>query len=130
RCSIPSSFTSLARGCGPFWLPPCVSFARPGAAELVQVEPDEKRLADDVLVRHEAPHPAVARIVPVVAHREVMARRNRARQAAHIVVAIPGMGERARRRDERRRVLLEQDLMLDAVERLEVTPRELHPLPG
>src|SRR5437879_12978102 len=59
-----------------------------------------------------------------------MARRNRARQAAHIVVAIPGIGERARRRDERRRVLLEQDFMLDAVERLEVTPRELHPLLG
>src|SRR2546428_10234417 len=43
---------------------------------------------------------SVARIVPVVAHREVMARRNRARQAARIVVAIPGIRERARRRSE------------------------------
>ena len=71
------------------------------APELVQVQPDEERLADDVLVGHEAPVAAVARVVPVVAHHEVVARRNRAREAARIVVAISGERERARRRHRR-----------------------------
>ena len=53
------------------FLPIAPSLAeRPEAPEFVQVEPDEERLADDVLVRHEAPA-AVARVVPVVAHHEV-----------------------------------------------------------
>src|SRR5688572_27682386 len=72
-------------------LPAPCSAEGPEAPQLVQIEPDEERLADDVLVGHESPHAAVARIVPVVAHHEVVPRRNRARQAAHIVVAIAGL---------------------------------------
>src|ERR1700741_4714796 len=81
----------------PMMLRPCcrlrICLASPASAErteasqLVPVEPDEERAADDVLVGHESPSAAVARVVPVVAHAEVMARRHRARQAAHIVVA-------------------------------------------
>src|SRR4051794_21052962 len=33
--------------------------------EVVQVQPDEEGLADDVFVRHESPDAAVARIVPI-----------------------------------------------------------------
>src|SRR6476660_6606623 len=66
---------------------------RAEAPELAQVEPDEEGLADDILVRHESPDPAVARIVPVVAHREIMARRHGTDQAPVIVVAVAGMLE-------------------------------------
>src|SRR3954469_24933365 len=92
---------------------------RPEAAELVQVEPDEERLADDILVRDEAPDAAVARVVAVVAHHEVLARRHGARHSAHIVVAISGERERARGRREGRRVLVDQDLVVDAVQALD-----------
>src|SRR5438270_12346791 len=61
-----------------FFLPTAASAERSEASQLVQVEPDEECLADDVLVRHESPHAAVARIVPVVTQQEVMAGRNRA----------------------------------------------------
>src|SRR5688572_20862527 len=109
-------------------LPAACSAEGSEAPQLVQVEPDEERLADDVAVGHEPPHAAVARIVPVVAHHEVMPRRNRARQAAHIVVAIAGVRERARRGDEGRRVVLEQDLVLLAVQGLGVAAGKLHAL--
>src|SRR5256885_7718342 len=74
--------------------PPGSLAERPEAAELVQVEPDEEGLADDVLVRDEAPDAAVARVVAVVAHHEVLSRRHGARHPAHIVVAIAGERER------------------------------------
>src|SRR4051812_3541347 len=83
---------------------------RPEAAKLAQVEPDEKGLADDVLVRDEAPHPTVARVVSIVAHHEVMAGRHRAREAGAIVVAIATAGSRRQHRGGR--VILEQDLVL------------------
>src|SRR3954453_3250641 len=65
-----------------------LSSERPEAPQLVQVEPDEERLADDFLIRYEPPDPAVARVVPVIAHHEVMPRRNRAGQAVRIEVEI------------------------------------------
>src|SRR5215510_7220077 len=102
-----------------------LSAERPEAPQLVQVEPDEERLADDVLVGHEPPDAAVARVVPVVPHHEVMPRRNRARQAVHIVVAIGGMRERARGRHERGRVVFEKNFMFYAVQGLHVAAREL-----
>src|SRR5688500_19239399 len=71
-----------------------LSSERAEAPELAQVEPDEERLADDVLVGDEAPYPAVARVVAVVAHHEIMALRHRAREAAAIVVAIARERER------------------------------------
>ena len=42
--------------------------------ELVEIPPDQKRLADDVRIGHEAPVAAVAAAVAVVAHHEVMSR--------------------------------------------------------
>src|SRR5512139_1540691 len=60
---------------------------------LAQVEPDEERLADDVVFGDEAPHAAVARVVPVVAHHEEVSRRDFARQTGRIVEAILAMGE-------------------------------------
>src|SRR5688572_28800869 len=113
-----------------FCLPAPCSAEGPEAPQLVQIEPDEERLADDVLVGYESPHAAVARIVPVVAHDEIVPRRNRARQAAHIVVAIPGVRKRARRRHGGGRVLFEQYFMPLAVQALHVAARELHALPG
>src|SRR5437016_2553029 len=76
--------------CLPRICPPSLLAKRSEAAELVQVQPDEEGFADDVLVRDEAPDPAVARIVAVVTHHEVMPRRHSAREAVHIVVAISG----------------------------------------
>src|SRR5574341_2410465 len=105
-----------------------LSAERPEAPQLVQVEPDEEGAADDVLVRHEPPDPAVARVVPVVTHHEVMPRRNRARQAAHIVVAISGERERAPGHHRGGRVVVEQYFMLGAAHRLHVAARELHAL--
>src|SRR5512145_1917199 len=101
---------------------------RPEAPQLVQIEPDEESLADNFLVRHEPPDAAVARVVPVVAHYEVMTWRHRARQAARIVVAICSERERAPGQDRRRRVLVEQYFMLRAVHRLDEAARELHAL--
>src|SRR5687767_14763827 len=43
---------------------------------LAEREVDEERLALDVLLRHEAPVPAVLRIVAIVAHHEIVSRRN------------------------------------------------------
>src|SRR6185436_5352318 len=56
--------------------------------ELVEIPPDQKRLADDVLIRHESPVPAVAAAVAVVAHHEVIPGRHRARKARFIVGTI------------------------------------------
>src|SRR5688572_5941678 len=94
---------------------PVPSAEPPEPPQLVQIQPDEERLADDVLVGDESPYAAVARIVPVVAHHEVVSRRNRARHAAAIVVAISGIRERAPGHHPRRRVLVEQYFMFCAV---------------
>src|SRR5262249_34299894 len=104
--------------------PLSLSAERPEAPQLVQVEPDEERAADDVLVGHEAPDAAVARVVPVVTHHEVVPRRNRARQAVHIVVAISRERVRAPRHHGSGRVVVEQYFMLDGADRLDVAARE------
>src|SRR5688572_6175134 len=59
-----------------------------------------------------------------------MARRHGTRQAAGIVVAIILERERAHPLDERRSILLDEDLVLDGIELLQVALRELHALPG
>src|SRR5215210_2459784 len=47
---------------------PFLPSAEPAEApQLVEVQPDEERLADDVLVGDESPNAAVARVVPVIA---------------------------------------------------------------
>src|SRR5688572_24769710 len=98
-------------------LSPCavLSAEAPETPQLVEIEPDEERLADDVFVGDESPYAAVARVVPVVPHHEVVPRRNRARQAAAIVVAISGVRERTPRHHPRRRVLVEQYFMFRAI---------------
>src|SRR5947208_2380891 len=68
------------------WTP--ASFEASEAAGLAEVEPDEERLADNVLVRNEPPHPAVRGVVAVVSHHEVMPRRHCTRHARVIVGAI------------------------------------------
>src|SRR4029079_5197073 len=101
---------------------------RSEAAELVEVEPYEEGPADDMIVRHEAPDPAVARVVAIIPHHEIMARRQCARGAAVIVVAIVLERARAHPLDERGRVLLDQNLVLDRIEFLGVALHVLHPL--
>src|ERR1051326_5463996 len=54
----------------------------------VQAEPDEKRAPDQVPVRHKTPDPAIAAVVPVVAHHEIVTRRHGADHVSLIVVAI------------------------------------------
>src|SRR6185295_15465829 len=65
-----------------------LSLKFPDAPQLVEIEPDEKRLPDDILVRHEAPYAAVRGVVAIVAHHEVVPRRHGADHALGIVVAI------------------------------------------
>src|SRR5215470_2821649 len=63
-------------------------------AYVIPVEPDEKRLAPDVVVGHEAPVAAVVAVVAVVAHHEVLSGRHLAGEAAIIVNAVLLAGER------------------------------------
>src|ERR1700716_1994792 len=42
----------------------------------VPIEPDSRRFADQIVLGHEAPHPPVLAVVPVVAHHEVAALRH------------------------------------------------------
>src|SRR5512141_1189764 len=62
--------------------------------DIVPVEPDEEGPAADMVVRHEAPIPAVVAVVAVVAHHEVMTGWHPAFEAALIVVAIFAPGKR------------------------------------
>src|SRR5215813_15027101 len=93
---------------------------RAEAAWLAEIEPDEERLADDVLVRHEPPHPAVGRVVAVVAHHEVMPRRDGAGKAVVIVGAILAERELLHERHRRRRVVLDHDSVRMPVDGLDV----------
>src|SRR5438046_6997849 len=77
------------------------------ASWLADIEPDEKGLPDDVLVRYETPHSAVRRVVAVVAHHEIMPGGHRAGHTFGIVVAILAKREGSRGRDRRSRVALE-----------------------
>src|SRR5947207_8555970 len=64
-------------------------------ADVVPVEPDEDRLAPDMVVRDEAPVAAVVAVVAVVAHHQIVARRYLARETAVIVNAVVLSGERS-----------------------------------
>src|SRR6266699_6468043 len=100
-----------------FMNPP--SLERSEAPRLAEIEPDEKRLADDILVRYETPHSAVRRVVAVVAHHEIVPGRHGAGHTFAIVVAIFAKRERTREWDRRRRVTLEEDGVRDPVHRLD-----------
>src|SRR5207302_8810262 len=89
------------------------------ASWLAEIEPDEKGLPDDVLVRYETPHSAVRRVVAVVAHHEIVPGGHGAGHTFGIVVAIFAKRERSRERDSRRRVALEEDGVPDSVQRLD-----------
>src|SRR6266496_25353 len=62
------------------------------AADVVPVEPDEDRLAPDMIIRDEAP---VAAVVAVVAHHQIVARGYLAAETAVIVNAVLLSGERS-----------------------------------
>src|SRR6266496_1840908 len=57
-------------------------------SDVVPVEPDEERLAADVVVRHETPVPAVVAVIAIVTHHQVLTGRHPACKTALIVVAI------------------------------------------
>src|SRR5207237_907111 len=97
------------------------------ASWLAEIEPDEKGLPDDVLVRYETPHSAVRRVVAVVAHHEIMPGGHGAGHTFGIVVAIFAKRERSRERDRRRRVALEEHDVLDSVQRLDELRRVVDP---
>src|SRR5262245_17366924 len=86
---------------------PLVERAEP--AQLAEVEPDEERLAHDVLVGNEPPHPAVGRVVAVVPHHEVMARRYCAGESVIIVGAILSERELLHEGNRGGRVVLHED---------------------
>src|SRR5437762_14221170 len=89
------------------------------APRLAEIEPDEKRLPDDILVRHEPPHSAVRRVIAVVAHHEIVPGRHGAGHTFAIVVAIFAKRERTRERDRRTRITLEEGGVRDPVHRLD-----------
>src|SRR6266480_3854067 len=95
------------------------SLKRSEAPRLAEIEPDEKRLPDDILVRYETPHSAVCRVIAVVAHHEIVPGRHGAAHTFAIVVAIFAKRERTREWDCRRRVTLEEDGVRDSVHRLD-----------
>src|SRR5439155_15511961 len=95
---------------------------------LAEIEPDEKGLPDDILVRYETPHSAVRRVVAVVAHHEIVRGGNGAGHTFGIVVAIFAKRQRSRERDCRRRGALEEDGVLDSVQRLDELRRVVNPL--
>src|SRR6266571_4119599 len=109
-----------------FMNPP--SLERSEAPWLAEIEPDEKRLPDDILVRDETPHSAVRRVVAVVAHHEIVPGRHGAGHTFAIVVAIFAKRERFRERDRRRRIALEEDGVRDSVHRLDELCRVVDPL--
>src|SRR6267143_363660 len=98
------------------------------APRLAEIEPDEKRLPDDILVRHETPHAAVRRVVAVVAHHEIVPGRHGAGHAFAIVVAIFAKRERSREGDRRRRIALKENGVHDPVQRLDELCRVVAPL--
>src|SRR5436190_4295302 len=113
----------------PRWLfmnPPSLECSE--APWLAEIEPDEKRLPDDVLVRYETPHSAVRRIVAVVAHHEIVPGGHGTGHAFAIVVAIFAKWECLREGDRRRRIALEEDGVLHPVDRLDELGRVVDPL--
>src|SRR5258708_19522307 len=99
------------------------------APRLAEIEPDEKRLPDYVLVRYETPHSAVRRVVPVVAHHEIVPGWHGAGHAFAIVVAIFAKRERSREGDRPRRIALEENGVLDSVPRFAQPPPAIDPSP-
>src|SRR5215831_17124269 len=72
--------------------------------EIAEVHPYQEGAALDVIVGHESPVAAVAALVSVVAHHEVLAGRDRAAEAVVIVVAILPVGELPHLRQLHRRL--------------------------
>src|SRR5713101_2036090 len=98
------------------------------APRLAEIEPDEKRLPDDILVRYETPYSAVRRVVAVVPHHEIVPGGHGAGHTFAIVVAIFAKRERSREGDRRWRIALEEDGVLDPVQRLDELCRVVDPL--
>src|SRR6202521_4255713 len=69
------------------------------ALEIAEVHPDQERAPLDVVVGHESPVAAVAALVAVVPHHEIVAGGNRAAETVVIVFAILPMGELAHLRE-------------------------------
>src|SRR5260221_14369831 len=65
------------------------------ALEVAEVHPHQECAALDVIVRHESPVTAVAALVAVVAHHEIVPRGDRAVETVVIVFAILSLGELA-----------------------------------
>src|SRR5258706_7377672 len=103
------------------------SLKRSEAPRLAEIEPDEKRLPDDILVRNETPHAAVRRVVAVVAHHEIVPGRHGTGHAFAIVVAIFAKRERSREGDRCRRIALQEDGVLDSAYRLDELCRVVNP---
>src|SRR5258707_6492896 len=61
--------------------------------EVPEVHPHQESAALDVVVRHESPVAAVAALVAVVSHHEIVARADRAPETVVLVFAILPTGE-------------------------------------
>src|SRR5690606_29705957 len=83
------------------------------APEVAEVHPDEKRLADDVLLRNETPEPAVEAVLAIVAHHEIVTGRHRARHPPGRVTAVLVVREAEHRLNVRRFFQVCQYLMAD-----------------
>src|SRR5882672_10078068 len=104
-----------------------LSLKSPDTAQLVEIEPYEKRLPDDILVRHEPPYTTVRRIIPVVAHHEIVPGGHGAGHALGIVVAIFAKRERPRKRHGHWSVAFLEYGVLHAAERFLELCRIVYP---
>src|ERR1019366_6044230 len=95
------------------------------APQFTEIEPDKKRLADNIRLWHEAPYAAVAADVAVVAHHEVMIRRDGARHAVIIVNAIFPLRELFYIGQNGRFAGVHEDRMLGLPQRFDVLLQEL-----
>src|SRR5258708_14220843 len=97
------------------------------APRLAEIEPDEKRLSDDIFVRNEPPHAAVRRVVAVVAHHEIVPVAHGAAHDFAIVSAIFAKREWSREGDRCGRIALQENGVLDSAHRLDKLSRVVAP---
>src|SRR5215470_3060458 len=98
------------------------------AADIAKIHPDEERTPDDVLLRDEAPKPAVLAVIAIVAHHEIVPGRHDTRDAfggrvlaglrIRVLVALS---------DRHARAIVENDAVFDRTEGLDELVVVLHP---
>lgn len=84
--------------------------------QVVEIEPDEECLADNVLLRDETPATTVEASIQVITHHEIVTRRNGAGKAAISIGAVVAERVLDGLRNRGRCVILHDDLVFDAAQ--------------